>query len=96
MAQATVSRKRPCGNCGGRYFVGTISVFWAVIAIAVALGGIAKAVVSSGVLAAVNGGIPHPTNVLEAGVWAVGGIVVAGIVAFIGHGYRCIGCDSPR
>lgn len=96
MAQATVSRRRPCAACGGRYFVGTISVFWAVLAIAVALGGIAKAVVGSGVLAAVHGGVPHPTHVFEAGVWAVGGIVVAGILAFIGHGYRCIGCDRPQ
>jgi len=96
MAQATVSRRRPCRNCGGRYFVGTISGFWAVAALAVALGGIAKAVVGSGVLAAVDGGVPHPSHVLEAGVWAVGGIVVAGILAFIGHGYRCIGCDRPQ
>ncbi|UOZ03174.1 hypothetical protein [Amycolatopsis sp. WQ 127309] len=59
-------------------------------------GAIAKAVIGSGVLAAAHGGVPHPAHVFEAGVWAVGGIVVAGILAFIGHGYRCIGCDRPR
>ncbi|MBE1494863.1 hypothetical protein H4696_001963 [Amycolatopsis lexingtonensis] len=96
MAQATVSRRRPCGNCGGRYFVGTISVFWAVVAFAAGLGGIAKALADSGLLAAANGGIPQPAHLVTAGVWAVGGLVVAGIAAFIGHGYRCIGCDSPR
>ncbi|MEU4518766.1 hypothetical protein AB0F52_08600 [Amycolatopsis sp. NPDC024027] len=96
MAQATVFRKRPCRNCGGRYFVATISAFWAVLAIAIALGGIAKAVAGSGVLAAAHGGIPHPTNIVGAGFWAVGGVVVAGLVALIGRGYRCIGCDSQR
>lgn len=96
MAQATVSRRRPCRNCGGRYFVGTTSIFAAIIAIAIALAGIVKAVASSGMLAASNGAIPEPTSIVGAGVWAIGGIVVAGIVAFIGHGYRCIGCDTQQ
>ena len=96
MTQATVSRRRPCRNCGGRYFVGTTSVFAAIIAIAIAVAGIAKAVASSGMLTASNGAIPEPTSIAGAGAWAVGGIVVAGIVAFIGHGHRCIGCDTPQ
>jgi hypothetical protein len=96
MSQATVSRRRPCRSCGGRYFVGTISVFAAIAAIAIALAGVVKAVVSSGMLSASNGSIPEPTSLLGAGVWAVGGIVVAGIVAFIGHGHRCIGCDTQQ
>lgn len=96
MAQATVSRRRPCIRCGGRYFVRTISVFAAVIAIAVALGGFAKAVMSSGVLTAASGGMPEFSNMFEAGAWAVGGVVVAGVVASIGSGYRCIACDSQQ
>lgn len=96
MAQATVSRRRPCSKCGGRYFVRTISVFAALIAIAVALGGFAKAVMTSGVLSVSNGDMPDISNIYGAGAWAIGGIVVAGIVASFGRGYRCIACDSQQ
>ncbi|MEU0532242.1 hypothetical protein [Amycolatopsis tolypomycina] len=96
MAQATVSRKRPCRNCGGRYFAATISVSWALLAIAIALGGIAKAVTVSGVPAAAHGDIPDPAVIVAAGCWAVGGVVVAGLVTLVGRRYRCIACDSRR
>lgn len=96
MAQATISRRRPCTQCGGRYFVRTISVVAALIAIAIALGGFAKAVMSSGVLSAETGHMPDFSNIFEAGAWAIGGVVIAGIVASIGRGYRCIACDSQQ
>lgn len=96
MAQATISRRRPCPHCGGRYFVRTISIFAALIAIAIALGGFAKAVLSSGVLSASNGNILDGSGIFEAGAWAIGGIVVASVVASIGRGYRCIACDSQQ
>ncbi len=80
MAQATVSRRRPCRNCGGRYFVTTVSAFCAGVAILVAVTGLAKAILGTGL----------------DGTWAVGGIVVAGIIALIGRGHRCIRCDSRQ
>ena len=96
MAQATVSRRRPCTNCGGRYFVRTISVFGALIATAIALGGIAKAVMSSGVIGVSNSNMPDASNIFEAGAWAVGGIFIAGIIAVVASGHRCIRCDAHQ
>jgi hypothetical protein len=97
MTQAAVSRRRPCRQCGGRYFVSTISIGPAILAILVALGGIAKAVTGSGFLEAVNNGVvPSPESFVQNAGWALGGIVLAGVVAFIGHGHRCIGCDTRR
>ncbi|TDP94812.1 hypothetical protein [Labedaea rhizosphaerae] len=96
MAQTTVSRRRPCTTCGGRYFVRTISVVAALIATAVALGGIAKAVVSSGVLTASNAHIPDQSQLVLAGAWAIGGILVAGIIATVASGHRCIACDTKQ
>jgi hypothetical protein len=96
MAQATVTRRRPCTNCGGRYFVRTISAIAALVAVAVALGGFAEAVMSSGMLTASNAHIPDPSNLAVAGAWALGGIVVAGIVAAAGSGRRCIACDARQ
>lgn len=96
MTQTTVSRRRPCGNCGGRYFVRTISVIAALVALAVALGGIAEAVLSSGVLTASNAHVPDPSVLVQAGAWAMGGFIVAGIVATVGRGYRCIACDAQQ
>jgi hypothetical protein len=97
MTQATVSRRRPCRNCGGRYFITTVSVFAAVLAIAAALGGIAKAVLGSGIIEAATGGaIPEPAGLLQDGAWAVAGIVVAGVIVLIGRGRRCIKCDAQQ
>jgi hypothetical protein len=97
MTQATVSRRRPCRACGGRYFVTTMSVFAALLAIAVALAGMAKAILGSGILDAVAGGaIPDPGSLVADGVWAVGGIVLAGIISFAGRGHRCIRCDTQQ
>ncbi|MFI5587320.1 hypothetical protein ACIA5G_19890 [Amycolatopsis sp. NPDC051758] len=94
MAQATVSRRRPCRSCGGRYFVTTVPIFAAVLAFAAALGGIVTAVAGSGIVAAVAGGsIPEPAALLQDGAWAVGGIVLAGVIVLIGRGHRCIKCD---
>lgn len=96
MAQATVTRRRPCTTCGGRYFVRTISVFAALIATAVALGGIAEAVLSSGMLTASNAHIPEASQLIQAGAFAIGGIVVAGIIATVTSGHRCIACDAKQ
>lgn len=74
----------------------TISVIAALVAFAVALGGIAKAVVSSGMLTASNAHIPEPSNLVLAGAWAVGGIIVAGIIATVTSGHRCIACDAKQ
>jgi hypothetical protein len=96
MAQATVTRRRPCTNCGGRYFVRTISVIAALVAVAVALGGFAEAIMSSGMLTAANAHIPDPSNLVMAGAWALGGLIGAGIVATVGSGHRCIACDAKQ
>jgi hypothetical protein len=96
MSHATVSRRRPCRHCGGRYFVGTISAVSAFVAFAFALGGIAIAVARSGVIKAVSSGIAPSGNVLQDAVWAIGGIVIAAVVVMIGHGYRCISCDAQQ
>ncbi|MET8996003.1 hypothetical protein [Amycolatopsis sp. NPDC004169] len=97
MAQSTVSRRRPCRSCGGRYFVTTVSVFAAVLAFAAALGGIAKAVAGSGIVAAIaRGSIPEPAALLQGGAWAVGGIVLAGVIVLFGRSHRCIKCDAQQ
>ena len=97
MTQAAISRRRPCRRCGGRYFAATVSVWAVIVALIAAGGGIWRAVVGSGVLAAVQGGVPPAGDSIGQGaVWAIGGIVVAGIVLLIGRGYRCIGCDTQQ
>jgi hypothetical protein len=95
MAQATVSRRRPCRSCGGRYFVTTVSVFAAVLAFAAAVGGIVKA--GSGIVTAVaRGSIPEPAVLFQHGAWAVGGILLAGVIVLVGRGHRCIRCDVQQ
>jgi hypothetical protein len=97
MAQAAISRRRPCRKCGGRYFANTVSVWAVLVALVAAGGGIWRAVVGSGMLAAVqSGGVPGDDSVGQGAVWAIGGILVAGIVLLIGRGYRCIGCDTQQ
>lgn len=97
MAQAVVSRRRPCRRCGGRYYVSTVSLGAAVLAVLIALAGIAKALAGSGFLAAVDTvAVPSPESLLGNAGWALGGIVVAGVVALFGRGHRCIGCDTQQ
>ena len=96
MAQATVSRRRPCTTCGGRYFVRTVPVLAALIAAAVAFGGIAKAVVASGVLTSSNAHLPDPSNLVVAGAWAFGGVIAAALIAGVASGHRCIACDTKQ
>lgn len=97
MAQATVFRRRPCRQCGGRYFVGTMGVFAALIAFAAFLGGIALTVVNSGLINGLtNPAGPDVDTVFQHAHWAIGGLVVAMIAAIVGHGYRCINCDTPQ
>lgn len=53
-----------------------------------------KAVAGSGIVAAVAGGsIPEPAVILQDGAWAVGGIVLAGVIVLVG---RCIKCDVQQ
>jgi len=97
MAQATVSRRRPCRKCGGRYFVGTVTFLPSVIALVLAIGGVAEAVFGSGFVDAVAQGlVPAPDSVLRNAEWGLGAIILAGVVLLVGHGYRCIGCDTRQ
>lgn len=97
MSQATISRRRPCRQCGGRYFVGTFSIMSVLLALIAALGGIAKAVIGSGLFTVIDSGrIPALYSVVSHASWAIGGIVIAAIVLAIGHGYRCIACDTQQ
>jgi hypothetical protein len=89
----TVSKLRPCTTCGGRQFAAKNSIISLVVAVAVAAGGIAEAILGS---AAANGAVPDPTNFLQVGAWAFGGIIAGGVVATIGHGYRCVGCGTRQ
>jgi hypothetical protein len=104
MAQATITRRRPCRHCGGRYFVSTVNVVAAILATAVGLGGFAMAVLNSGALDAMNSTM-DPANAktfatsgldVSAGWWAVAGMIAAIVVAWLGHGYRCIKCDTRQ
>jgi transcriptional regulator NrdR family protein len=102
MAQATVSRRRPCRQCGGRYFVSTVNIAAAIVATAAVLGGFAMAFLNSGVLNVMNGRAMDPASAdtsgldISAGLWAVAGMIVAVVVAWLGHGYRCIKCDAHQ
>lgn len=97
MAQARVHRRRPCTKCGGRYFAGTMGIIPTLVAIAAALGGFAVAILSTSALwSAKSGDVPQSGNAMSGAVWAIGGIVVAGIVAAVSHGYRCIQCDTKQ
>jgi len=97
MAHATVSRRRPCRQCGGRYFVSTVTFLPTVIALVLAVGGVAKAVFGSGFVDAVaRGVVPASEGVLQNAQWGLGAIVLAGVVLLVGHGYRCIGCDTRQ
>jgi hypothetical protein len=97
MARATVSRRRACRQCGGRYFVSTVTFLPAVIALVLAGGGVAKAVFGSGFVDVVASGFaPAPESFPQNAGWGLGAIVLAGVVLLIAHGYRCIGCDTRR
>jgi hypothetical protein len=97
MAQAAISRRHPCRKCGARYFATTVSVWAVLVALVAAGGGIWRAVVGSGVLAAVqSGGVPGGDSVGQGAVWAIGGTLIAGIALLIGRGYRCISCDTQQ
>src|SRR5438045_9694058 len=98
MAQATITRRRPCRHCGGRYFVSTVNVVAAILATAVGLGGFAMAVLNSGVLDAMNSTM-DPANAktfatsgldISDGRWAVNDMIATYVVTRQGQGYRCI------
>lgn len=97
MSNASVVRRKPCRNCGGRYYASTMGVIPALIATAAFLGGIAMTVIGSGFLPSLqSGNVPDVEGIFSHLGWAIGGVVVAGIIAGIGHQYRCVGCDRPR
>lgn len=93
MTQTSISRRRPCRSCGGRYFAGTMSVWAALIAVAAAIGGIAMTM-GGGVFGSGSG--PDPAEFLGNAAWLVGGFVIAMIVLIVGHGHRCIQCDAQQ
>jgi hypothetical protein len=93
MANTTVARRKPCRQCGGRYYAHAQTVSSVVIALVAVLGGLAIAVNGSGVL---SGGSPDIEGVFQFVPVVVGGFVVAIIASIIGHHYRCLGCDTRQ
>lgn len=91
MTQTSISRRRPCRSCGGRYFAGTMSVWAALVAVAAIVGGIAMTVGGFG-----GGSDPDPSEFLGNAAWLAGGFVIAMIVLIVGHGHRCIQCDTQQ
>jgi hypothetical protein len=70
--------------------------------VAVALGGFAKAVLSSGLIPAGTIDLANVERIAERGLdpsgfsWAVIGMLGAAVVAWLGSGYRCINCDTQK
>ncbi|GAA5152620.1 hypothetical protein GCM10023321_21650 [Pseudonocardia eucalypti] len=97
MAQTSVTRKRPCRQCGGRYYAGHVNPVAALVAVLAFLGGVGMTVMQSGFLRVLShGGTPPVDRIFTNIHWAVAGVVVAIVVAMVGHRYRCINCDTPR
>lgn len=97
MTQTSISRRRPCRRCGGRYFAGTMSVWATLVAVVAMLGGIAMTV-GGGSLAGLFGGDDgaDASAFTDNVAWLAAGFVVAAIAAVVGHGNRCIQCDSQQ
>lgn len=93
MANTTVARRKPCRQCGGRYYAHAQTVSSVVISIVAAIGGIAIAVNGSGVL---GGETPDLAGMVKFVPVVVGGFVVALVASIIGHHYRCLGCDTRQ
>jgi hypothetical protein len=97
MVQTNLHRRSPCGRCGGRYFASHFAPLAVLVAVIAFLGGIAMTVVRGGVGKALSTNHPPRFDLVVDNVyWAVGGVVVAVVVAVIGHSYRCVSCDTPR
>jgi hypothetical protein len=93
MSNTTVARRKPCRQCGGRYYAHAQTTTSVVIAVVAALGGVAIAASGSGLL---SNETPDLAGLVKFVPVVVGGFVVALVVSIIGHHYRCLRCDTRQ
>lgn len=102
MAESNVKRlNRACRQCGGHYFMVTISCLAALVGMGVALGGIAIAFLGGGGFhpsdpGSVSGGVAAYSNTFHDLPVAVGGVLIGGLVMILGRRHRCINCDTRK
>jgi hypothetical protein len=89
MAGTDIKRRRPCDECGGRYFASTYTPVTVFIAMVAAVGGIAMTIIRTGVFTGVT---PQLDLAFGDFAWAIGGVAIAIAAGAIGHRYRCIRC----